>query len=274
MWAVKLRYVDDTGILSAILLLMLCWTGIAATKCQFCHKDFDVVGRHEWRCKARVPSSATSSENPGAQPASSPDGDQANSPHRPTPNSSHRPTTDQVNITYFTCTCGRKCKGRRGLQSHQRCCTAHKSLSSITKDNNSEDPVNEVRSTTNRNDDPADPSNDINNHQNGSNQNRETADAECKPGLKLPKTPSQWKEANLFFHQAFFDFLGTNSIIDDLNECVQLIQNKVYDYFASTYGVIKERSQSQFYNKYCDFSVNAMESSLKKLKAQNGMWRK
>ena len=144
----KLRYSNGTGVMSALLLLMLCWTGIAATKCQFCHKDFDVVGRHEWRCKARVPSGATSSENPWAQPASRPGGDQANSPHRPTPNSSHGPTTDQVNVTYFECTCGRKCKGRRGLQSHQRCCTVHRSLSSITKDN-SEDLMNEQRSTTN-----------------------------------------------------------------------------------------------------------------------------
>ena len=226
-----------------------------------CHKDFDVVGRHEWRCKARVPSGATSSENPWAPPDSRPGGDQANSSHRPTPNSSHRPTTDQVNVTYFECTCGRKCKGRRGQQSHQRCCTVHRSLSSITKDN-SEEVINEQRSTTNDND------SNVNNQQPDLSQDNDTAGVDCKPGLNLPKTPSQWKEANLFFHQAFFDFLNTNAKIDDLNECVQSIQNKVYDYFASTYGVINEGSQSHFYDKYGDLSVNSMKSCLKKLKAK------
>ena len=97
-------------------------------------------------------------------------------------------------------------------------------------------------------------------------QDNDIAGVDCKPGFNLPKTPSQWKEAKLFFHQAFFDFLNTNAKIDDLNECVQSIQNKVYDYFASTHGVIKEGSQSHFYDKYGDLSVNALKSCLKKLK--------
>ena len=126
--------------------------------------------------------------------------------------------------------------------------------------------MNENRSTTsNENNNTADQSN-VNNHR---ETDHELTNVNCRPGLKLPKTPTQWNEANLFFHHAFFDILNTNAVIGDLNEYVVSVQNKVYDYFASTCGVIEEKSQSHLYDKYGNLSVNAMKSKLKKLKAQN-----
>ena len=73
--------------------------------------------------------------------------------------------------------------------------------------------MNENRSTT---------SNENNNTAYQSNVNNDQSDHElpevnCRPGLKLPKTPTQWKEANLYFHHAFFDNLNTNAVIGDLN---------------------------------------------------------
>ena len=44
-----------------------------------------------------------------------------------------------VALDIHTCVCGKQCKGRRGLRSHQRACNVHKTLSthsSSTNENN------------------------------------------------------------------------------------------------------------------------------------------
>ena len=256
-----MRKMDGIGKLSVLLLISSCLAGISATKCRYCQKDFNVLGRHEWRCKSRVPSSTSCEGRQPAQPIHENDRPAGDSP------SPHTSSTDQASTTttYFTCTCGRRCKGRRGLKSHQRCCTTHQTLASITQDTN--DPMNESSTTTipNVNND----DNSVgNNHTQGST-NESASDSSCRPGLKLPKTPTQWKEANAFFHHAFLDILDMNTKIDDLNIWVLSIQDRVYDYFSSTYGTVNLTTQSDLYDKYNNTSIKNMKRILKKLKHDN-----
>ena len=254
---------NGIGKLSVLLLISSCLVGISATKCQYCQKDFNVLGRHDWRCKSRVSSSKSCEGRQPAQPI------HENARTAGDSLSSHTISTDQASTTtvsYFTCTCGRRCKGRRGLKSHQRCCTTHQTLASITEDKTN-DPMNESNTTTTtdiNNDD-----NSIGNNHTPGSTNESVSNSSCKPGLKLPKTPTQWKEANEFFHYAFLDILDTNTKKDDLNIWVLSIQDRVYDYFASTYGNVNSTTQSDLYDKYNNTSINNMKRILKKLKHEN-----
>ena len=36
---------------------------------------------------------------------------------------------NQANVVFIKCSCGRSCKGRRGLKAHQRSCAVHNTLS-------------------------------------------------------------------------------------------------------------------------------------------------
>ena len=57
-----------------------------------------------------------------------------------------------------------------------------------------------------------------------------------KLGIKLPKSESQWDEANAYF-KATLPVHEINS--NNVNECVSKINNTIYDYFQKTYRNIK-----------------------------------
>ena len=107
------------------LIFASLFCAISATKCQYCNKDFKVVGRHEWRCKGRI-TSAASSSNIGLLDLPNARADSAN----------NSPVLDQhsvcviapIDTDYQTCVCGKVCKGRRGLKAHHRSCKAYESL--------------------------------------------------------------------------------------------------------------------------------------------------
>ena len=102
------------------LTLFLCLIKITlAVKCTFCNKDFVSLGHHVCRCKARVTSSASLGNS------------------LPLPSNQNSLSTDAVQGALVLadapqldeiCTCGRKCKGRRGLKAHQRSCGVFKGL--------------------------------------------------------------------------------------------------------------------------------------------------
>ena len=57
-----------------------------------------------------------------------------------------------------------------------------------------------------------------------------------KAGIKLPKTDTQWKEAHMLFRSE----LRTGDInCYNLTETVKRINNVIYNYFAKTYGTVK-----------------------------------
>ena len=73
--------------------------------CSYCGKEFTTLGRHVWRCKQRI-----------IQPDETNDDDEAN-----TVNQEHvtQPPDNGLDVK---CSCGKSCKGKRGLKMHQRSC--------------------------------------------------------------------------------------------------------------------------------------------------------
>ena len=108
------------GLCTRLMIIASIIRIISAVKCQHCNGDFHVLGRHTWRCKGRV----TSSESV--------------SPVMPSPKHKETPPNDNLHGVAVnslpsvseeeSCVCGRKCKGRRDLKTHQRSCAFYKSV--------------------------------------------------------------------------------------------------------------------------------------------------
>ena len=62
---------------------------------------------------------------------------------------------------------------------------------------------------------------------------------DLKPGLKLPKTKSQWEEANKYFKK----YLHNNQDIDNIENEICRMQNCIYDYFKINFGSISEKTR-------------------------------
>ena len=84
--------------------------------------------------------------------------------------------------------------------------------------------------------------------------------------LVMPKTPSQWEEANLYFKTKFF----LSDPVDNLDEYVENAQNIVYDYFADNYGSMSGSSDPELTFKYIHLTVNQLKKKLGSLKRNNG----
>ena len=81
-----------------------------------------------------------------------------------------------------------------------------------------------------------------------------------KPGLKLPKTKSDWQEANAYFHSLFaYELTGT---ITDLDSFVPHAQDSVYQYFADTCGTIPPEADKDFVLRYADYSIKTHKRAL------------
>ena len=157
------------------------------------------------------------------------------------------------------CTCGRKCKGRRGLKAHQRSCGVFKGL--IEGAQLATVSPSHVSTT------PPDEDHIIN--QQGAHATLPSpipmpTALTAKPGLKLPKTKERWSEANVYFHSIFATRLSQPVI--DLDEEVEVAQDEVYNYFGSTYGFIQADDQNGFKTRYDDQSVKSLKRSLRLLK--------
>ena len=77
--------------------------------CSYCGKDFAVLGWHPWRCTKRMPNNVGST------------------------NTRDFMTDDDVEqgngANVIKCSCGKMCKGVKGLKIHQRCCRVVEGLS-------------------------------------------------------------------------------------------------------------------------------------------------
>ena len=84
-----------------------------------------------------------------------------------------------------------------------------------------------------------------------------------KPGIKLPKTDSQWKTANDYFHSML-----PMSLIDPSNigDSIVKMNNILYDYFKNTYGVVETMQQSQWKDKYESMNKKELKLCLRALK--------
>ena len=86
-------------------------------------------------------------------------------------------------------------------------------------------------------------------------------DTIIKPGIKLPKSESEWKTANSFFH--------TNLPIEDMNTdghfngIATNFGKTVYDYFKNEYGIVREDEVNDFKVKYRNHTKNQLKQTLK-----------
>ena len=97
---------------------------LALTVREFCGKDFKEANMHNWRCKSR--SHQSSSNNHVAN-------EKASSSNIVNPEIINNRSV--ANVEHIHCSCGKKCKGLRGLKAHQRSCRVIKSMSDNFVDN-------------------------------------------------------------------------------------------------------------------------------------------
>ena len=85
-----------------------------------------------------------------------------------------------------------------------------------------------------------------------------------KTGIKLPKTESDWKQANKYF-EATLDHIKE---IVDINEEITNLQNTIYDYFRNECGtVVEEVSNSEYKETYEKLSKRQLKKALSELKS-------
>ena len=241
-------------VLRWIIRLILLISSVSATRCEFCGQDFMVVGRHIWRCPARITSSAHPAQSFSVQGA---------------PDTSFQgPIAAGIAPTHAenaglaseltTCVCGRQCKGRRSLAAHQRTCRSFRDLLSGQCQN-----VNPVIPDVDGKEELAHEAQDSTTESNRSNRQPEKLLA----GLKLPRTTNDWYVANSYFHVHFADLLRGDRRIDPEGDVISF-QESIYGYFEREYGTLNVKSNTQFDEKYNSLSIKSLKKSLHVLKSK------
>ena len=92
--------------------------------CKFCGKFFESLNWHKWTCKSR--SHQSSGNNNVAN---------SNTSLNNIVNPEIINNRSISNVEYISCSCGKQCKGLRGLKAHQRSCRVIKPVSDNFADN-------------------------------------------------------------------------------------------------------------------------------------------
>ena len=155
------------------------------------------------------------------------------------------------------CCCGKICKGARGLKMHQRSCRVIHGLNDELY-NDIEEQINidsenapELNQSTSHEESPVN-DNDIPN---------------LRKGIKLPKSNSEWSTANEYFKFALQSNQPMRS--QDLDSNIRLLNNVIYEYFATNLGYTDPIPNNSMVNKYKDYKVKDLKKALKKLKSEN-----
>ena len=144
---------------------------------------------------------------------------------------------------FLICHCGRKCKGRRGLTSHQRRCRTMDALVGV------------------------DPSIDRSAY-NPPLHSEPVAPPLCAPplqrvyGLRLPRSDTDWNEANTFF------LLNRPLPADlsDIDSCTASFQSSIYSYFSNEWGYHKPRQSMDVNKTTISRSIRYIRRELRGLK--------
>ena len=142
---------------------------------------------------------------------------------------------------------------------HQRSCKTFKSLQeSNPNDRPTHDPDSRDRLLT-ETIDPGNPESDTVGDSDSAFHPDEHP--EVLPGVKLPRTKSEWEEANTYF-QLTFDW---QSPILDIDSFVSNLQLTLYKYFAENYGTTVDKNGTSI-DEYNSMSVKDLKKMLKLLK--------
>ena len=181
----------DATFAITMLRLRLIWIFAVFVVCSYCGKDFESIGRHRWRCKKRLENST------------GPDG---------CINITQERNSGVTAVcTIIKCSCGKECKGIKGLKMHQRRCRVNENMDF---------------------DQPPDFENSNIESYDVANDNPEVVIESLqklivKPGVKLPRSNDNWSEANNYF-KSIFSTLEVKA--DSVNEAIQLMNNTIYDF--------------------------------------------
>src|SRR6267154_1314860 len=196
-----------------LVILFALFQQTQAIICPHCTVDFVCLARHTWRCRARITGGghAIPPQAPVATPSS------PSSLNGESLSGGHSPSSSE-----WKCVCGRVCRGRRGLRSHQRACRTFAALSSGLSEINNPPTINSPRTETS-------PSA----CETVTNSPTQPVDSSTLPDIKLPTRPAQWTEANAYFATSSELY---NSPID-VSKYTGLLQSTIYNYFATNYGL-------------------------------------
>ena len=178
----------------------LFWTLTLFIVCSFCGKDFQSLGRHSWRCKKKC-STPDEVSDPGQ--------------------------VCQQNMV--KCSCGKECKGVKGLKMHQRCCRV---IERMGEDQRSEFDI-------------------LNNDVSGESNNEHDIDVnklpnvQIKPGMKLPRSQDEGTAANEFFKTVLGHVQFNQTSIDFT---IEFMNNTIYDYCTNLYGTVNSTNHT---NAFC-----------------------
>ena len=87
-------------------------------------------------------------------------------------------------------------------------------------------------------------------------------DTIIKPAIKLPKSESEWKTANSFFHANLpIEDMNTDG---DFNDIMTNFGKTVYDYLKSEYGIVREDEVNDFKVKYRNYTNNQLKQKAEK----------
>lgn len=219
------------------------------TKCEFCQKDFKSLGRHKWRCQARVINRENAREtsilnnnvinNLPTLETSLVNHNGENNPSQLF-NNDYDPHEDDKKDRCYRCYCGRVFNSLRGFNIHRRTCNIMdipdiKSLLTAPSQNELNEPYNSEITI------------------------EHLPKMSTKLGTKLPQNTIEWDRANDYFKN------NLNRDISDLNSAINSFHNTVYDYFSNTCGKINGNNTG-LENKYKNLNKNQLKKTLTELK--------
>ena len=210
--------------------------------CSFCGKDFVTLGRHSWRCRQRV--------------------HQGEQDHSAQNMANQAPVMNSPNIvisrrSVIKCCCGKICKGARGLKMHQRSCRVIHGLN--------DELYNEIEEQINIDSENVPELNQSTSHEESPVNDNDVPN--LRKGIKLPKSNSEWSTANEYFKFALQSNQPMRS--QDLDSNIRLLNNVIYEYFATNLGYTDSIPDNSMVNKYKDCKVKDLKKALKKLKSEN-----
>ena len=184
--------------------------------CSFCGKEFRSLGRHSWRCKEKIKRSDNEQTT----------SDKASQQEELDSTNEKECVSSISKSSPVKCCCGKTCNG---LKLHHRSCRVVQGLGDIS--------VKDIHVD----------SNDNNGVDNLVPTNVTNIMPVIKPGIKLPKTDSQWKTANDYLRAML-----PMSMIDPKNigDSILKMNEVLYNYFKNTYGIVDTIYQATWKDKY------------------------
>ena len=234
--------------------------GNEAGVCEFCGKDFTVLGRHQWRCKARTVTTVTIDNIPrGSDTYSTTSPHSANnkaieneasslvhlndSDYNGETAANNEPVVEpEQNNHHHQCYCGKSFKTFRGLNSHK--CSYHvldipdlKSLYEVSLQGSADDMEE-------------------------SNEEDEKIDLDklsLLTGVKQPKRDSDWQIANDYFKIMVEPETLTN---EKFNTYVLRLQGTMHSYFKEQYDNVGDTQSHELYQRYGSGTKSKLKKKL------------